>query len=133
MLIEVKRKLCKGYTEGVMSIDGKYFCDTIEDEYRDLSVVAKVPGETCIPFGEYRLVLSHSRRFVRVLPEILRVPHFEGIRIHSGNTRVDTEGCILVGHRTAPGVVSNSRQTMGVLMAMLIAKPATELVTIKIS
>jgi hypothetical protein len=53
----------------------------------------KVAGKTAIPLGRYRVVLSHSRRFNMVLPELLDVPHYTGIRIHGGNDENNTEGC----------------------------------------
>lgn len=57
----------------------------------------KTPKKTAIPAGRYRVILSYSQRFKRVLPELIGVPQFMAIRIHGGNTTEDTEGCILVG------------------------------------
>ena len=71
------------YTIGRMYIDGVYFCDTCEDTVRPKG--QKVPGETAIPYGTYRVVITKSARFKKMLPEILNVPYFSGIRIHAGN------------------------------------------------
>ena len=38
-----------------------------------------------------------SNRFKRIMPEILNVPMFTGVRIHGGNTKEDTLGCPLLG------------------------------------
>jgi hypothetical protein len=38
-----------------------------------------------------------SNRFKKFLIEVLEVEQFSGIRIHSGNSSKDTEGCIIVG------------------------------------
>ena len=55
------------------------------------------------------------------MPELLNVPHFLGIRFHSGNKSADTEGCILTG--TWDGFtedwISNSRVAYNKLFAML--------------
>ena len=95
------KRIYKGnkYTIGKLYIDGKWFCDTIEDVVRNLpkdcpytskgrncECKEKVYGETAIPVGTYKVVLSYSNKFKRILPEILNVPHFLGIRIHRGNT-----------------------------------------------
>lgn len=107
------------YTIGRLFIDEKYFCDTLEDKVRDLSKEAKVKGRTAIPAGRYQIVLTYSPRFKRILPLLLDVPQFEGVRIHRGNTAKDTEGCILVGYNREVGKVLDSAVTEQRLMAVL--------------
>ena len=77
-------------TMGKMFINGVFFGFTLEDKVRP----KKIKGETAIDSGEYEVVLSMSPRFKRIMPEILNVPNFVGVRIHGGNTHKDTEGCI---------------------------------------
>lgn len=104
------------YTIGNLYVDGRYFCDTLEDVVRDrnddgdLNDVgeAKVYGETAIPRGVYKVVVNLSNTFKRRLPLLLDVPHFVGIRIHRGNSVRDTSGCILVGENKMRGMVINS-------------------------
>lgn len=96
------------YTIGQLYIDGQYWCDTLEDRVRDLSKERKVAGETAIPAGTYDVVVNISPKFKRLLPRLLRVPHFEGVLIHRGNTAADSAGCILVGENKAVGKVLNS-------------------------
>ena len=96
MKIEVNRIFkASNYTIGELSVNTNYVCDTLEDKVR--VVGEKVYAETAIPTGTYTLVLSYSNRFKKVMPEILNVPNFSGIRIHCGNSSKDTEGCLLVG------------------------------------
>lgn len=103
-------------TPGRLSIDGEPECMTLEDVVRD---GPKIMHETAIPSGRYRLIIDFSTRFGRMMPHILNVPGFSGIRIHSGNTSADTSGCILVGlARTAIGVL-RSRDAMERLLAQL--------------
>jgi len=98
------------YTIGKMAIDGKYFCNTLEDKVRDLTKESKVFGRTAIPAGTYRVTMTYSPKFKRVMPLINSVPQFEAIRIHPGNKAEDTEGCILVGENTLIGGLTNSRK-----------------------
>lgn len=69
----------------------------------------KVYGETAIPTGEYIVKMTYSPKYKRKMPQILNVKGFAGVRIHSGNTANDTEGCILLGENTKPGKITNSR------------------------
>ncbi len=81
----------------------------MEDKVRDLTKEKKVPGKTAIPAGTYKVALTYSARFKRMLPLLLDVPYFTGIRIHAGNTHEDTEGCLLLGENKVKGKVINSR------------------------
>lgn len=121
MRIVVERVEMKDeWTGGVLSIDGKEFCKTLEDTDRRLeSGGEKVYARTAIPRGAYRVVLNHSNRFNKTLPLLVGVPQFKGIRIHAGNTDEDTEGCILVGEWRDGGYLHNSRATMAKLMNVL--------------
>jgi hypothetical protein len=96
------------------------FCYTLEDVVRS---GPKVPGETAIPAGRYRVVMTLSARFGVVLPLLLDVPGFEGIRIHAGNTSRDTAGCPLVGleeHRSEYGdTITHSRLALAALLQRL--------------
>lgn len=98
----------ESYTLGVMYRNNVRFCQTCEDADRFLEKVgvkAKIKGVTAIPRGRYKLVTSMSHRFGKVLPEVLGVPGFSGIRLHGGNRAEDSEGCILVGKvRTSSGI-----------------------------
>ena len=116
MNLTLKRlNLTPNYTEGELYVNGVYFCKTLEDTNRDLNKNGqfdnsekKVYGETCIPYGKYKIILSYSPKFKRELPEILEVPNFQGIRIHRGNKISDTLGCVLCGEKVKNGYLSNS-------------------------
>lgn len=84
-------------TTGILTLDGDYFGVTLEDCTRRPGV--KLFGVTAIPPGRYRLTLSHSQHFGKLLPELLNVPQFEGVRIHGGNSARDSEGCLLVARK----------------------------------
>lgn len=117
MKLELQRKYYKQtYTIGNLYIDGLFFCNTLEDIPR----VKKITNETCIPTGAYRVILNMSNRFKRIMPLLLFVPGFDGIRIHAGNTDKDTSGCILVGKNTLPGRLTNSKETFEKLMEILL-------------
>ena len=123
----IRIKSNKDFTEGKLYINGVYFCDTLEDKDRgliqsmsvDTIKTIKVYAETCIPYGTYKVVLSMSNRFKIVLPEILQVKGFTGIRIHAGNNIGASAGCILVGRKCADGMVVDSRKTLNALMNII--------------
>lgn len=134
MRILLQRHALKaGYTIGRMEINGRYFCDTLEDTDRGLResmtedeiAALKVKGATAIPIGTYRIDMqTRSPRFGRVLPRLISVKGYAGVLIHSGNTAADTEGCILVGENRERGKVLNSRATLERLLVFLRAAQA---------
>ena len=127
------------YTIGKLYINDQYFCDTLEDTDRGLTQSMteqqikskKVYGETAIPTGIYRVIISYSNRFKKQMPLLLNVPGFAGIRIHTGNTEKDSLGCILVGKNKAAGKVLESRDTYNKLFSIL--QKADKKETIKIT
>lgn len=80
-------------TLGKLYIDRKPFCDTIEPP----AVPNAQHPKGCIPLGWYKVQVTKSPKFGRLLPLLCYVPGFDGIRIHAGNNRDHTSGCILVG------------------------------------
>ena len=137
------------YTIGHLYVDGKYFCDTIEDTDRGLkqSLSASVNkskkryGATAIPTGRYQVVMNvKSPKFSKrkqyefcdgYLPRLLNVPAFEGVLIHIGNTARDTEGCLLVGRNTQVGKVLESAATFRKLYERLKAEKGFIFITIE--
>ena len=127
MNLQLVRELSQGdHTFGVLYLEGRFFCHTLEDRVRP----TKIAGETAIPAGRYQVILSMSPRFKRVLPLLLAVPGFEGIRIHPGNTAADTEGCILPGYSRGPDSVLQSRVAFDGLFAQLQVAQGQKLITI---
>ena len=104
-------------TIGELSIDGKFECYTLEDVERE----SKIYGKTAIPKGTYEIVMTMSNRFKIVLPLLLKVPNFEGVRIHAGNYAKDTEGCILLGQTRSVDFIGNSKKAVSNFLPKLEA------------
>lgn len=141
MELKLKRIAKKnGYTIGRLSINGKYFSDTLEDSDRgldssmslDVLKRKKLAHITAIPTGRYQVTmdiisqrLSRSKFYKQFgggrVPRLLNVPAYEGILIHCGNTAKDTDGCILVGKNSKVGMVLDSRITYSNLYPLLEA------------
>lgn len=128
------RRIYKGpkYTIGHLYVNGKFFCDTIEDVDRGLTqqmpikqiLSIKIKGKTCIPYGTYEITLNivsgKYSNFIKYpyakpiggrMPRLINVPGFEGILIHPGTTQDDTDGCLIVGENKVKGKVLNSQAT----------------------
>jgi hypothetical protein len=119
----------RGRTFGVLFVNGRYQCFTLEDEQR----MTKIAGVTCIPAGTYKVSITYSPKFDRRLPLIHDVPGFTGIRIHTGNTASDTEGCILPGLGRQGDAIVLSKPAFDQLFALIEkADLAKELITIKV-
>ena len=96
------------YTIGKLYVDNVFECYTLEDKVRPLE--EKILNKTAIPAGTFKVIIDMSNRFKKEMPHILNVPGFEGVRIHSGNTDKDTEGCILLGTTWTKGnFIGNSK------------------------
>lgn len=139
MELVVDRKWKKqSYTISNLTIDGKWFCNVLEDTDRGLDdsmSIAEIkklkkPSITAIPRGTYEVTLDIisprfcTRTFYKQvcngkLPRLLNVKGFEGILIHAGNTDKDSAGCLLVGLNTVKGKVTNSQDTFTKLYKIL--------------
>ena len=122
MVLTLLRKWKKAdYTIGIMYVDGRQFCNTLEPPVRSLGEhgEGKIKGNTAIPAGEYSVVMRYSNKYGKPMPRLLNVPFFDGILIHPGNTVKDTQGCILVGRNRAVGKVLDSRKTFAELIEII--------------
>jgi len=117
-------------TIGELSVDGTFECYTLEDKVRAMGV--KVWGATAIPEGIYEVIVNFSQKFQKFMPLLLKVPNFEGIRIHSGNTAKDTTGCILVGKARGTDSISKSVLAYKPLFAKIVAASKKEKIFIQI-
>lgn len=126
--LKLERKWKKEkYTIGNLYVNGVFFSNVLEDTVRGLRQdmtpeeikKIKIHGQTAIPSGRYEIRVTLSARFRRQLPILLNVPGYAGVRIHSGNTDANTEGCLLPGKNDRVGQVSNSRATMAALQKQI--------------
>lgn len=102
------------YCIGTLAIGEVHFCDTLEDKVRDYNKdgdledegETKIYGETAVPYGRYRVIVTYSNRLKRELPLILDVRHFTGIRMHKLRSAKGTLGCVGLGDNTAKGILT---------------------------
>ena len=102
-------------TPGRLYLGKQEICFTLEDPEREV----KIQDQTAIPRGRYRVILSQSKRFGRIMPEVLNVPGFSGIRIHGGNTTENTDGCLLVGRHRDGNRVSDCAIILNQIILLL--------------
>lgn len=125
------------YTISHIYIDGKYFCDAIEDKDRGLTSEMtedeirklKVYAETAIPYGKYNVTIdvvspkmaqrSIYKPIKGKLPRLLNVKGFDGILIHIGNTEKSSAGCVIVGKNKVKGQVVDSTKTFFALYTLM--------------
>lgn len=119
------------YTIGHLYMDGLRLCEVVEDKVRDKNKdgdlddpgEGKVYAKTAIPYGRYRMDLTMSPKFTRLLPIILGVKHFTGIRIHRGKNATSSAGCLIPGeNKVKGGVVNSAAYEMKIVERMLKAK-----------
>lgn len=129
--------LGSSYTISKIYVDGKYFCDAIEDKDRGLTSEmteaqirkVKVYAQTAIPYGTYNVTIDIvspklSKRAVYnpirgKLPRLLDVKGFDGILVHIGTTERSSAGCIIVGKNTIKGQVTDSNKVFFSLYALM--------------
>ena len=125
-------------TIGQLELESKILFFTLEDKVREPRATPqeiadaggveswvktwKVYGKTAIPRGRYALDITMSPRFKKPLPILYKVPGFVGVRIHPGNKKEDTEGCILPGLGKGKGFVTQSVAAQAVLMELISIK-----------
>lgn len=127
----IRKEFTDKSTIGELFIDNNFFCYTLEDKVRAINE-PKVYGQTAIPKGKYELIINYSNRFKQQMPLLLKVQGFEGIRIHKGNTDVDTHGCILLGKSKSKDFIGLSNVAYNEFMIMLNKATKQGTITIEI-
>ena len=117
MELQLKREIFTDEsTIGTLTIDGKFECYILEDKDRGINntltleqiMRVKVYGKTAIPYGRYEVDWTMSARFKKMMPILLNVIGWSGIRIHSGNSEIDSLGCLLCGTRKLSNRITES-------------------------
>lgn len=117
MKIEVIRTYFnQNFTKGVMLVDNKFFGYTLEPQRKGSNETSCL--NRCINAGKYVAEYEYSAKFKKHLIELKNVRNRTEIKIHSGNFRSDTRGCILVGLRSNVGCVLDSRLAVDMLNNM---------------
>lgn len=143
MKIKLERYLfLKDCTISRLYVDDKLFCHVLEDVDRGLNskmsekeiADIKIHSQTAIPTGTYIVGNTYSPKYKKYLPLLFNVPGYKGIRIHPGNTHVDTAGCLIPGQLspTKNNMVINSRSTFNALHREITAREKKEKITIEI-
>lgn len=157
MELKLIRKYRKSdYTIGILYINGKYFCEVLEDTDRGLKdsmsveeiKKMKIKDQTCIPYGKYQITINvvspkfSTKDFYKKscngkVPRLLNVKGFEGILIHVGdghNGNKLTSGCLLVGRNTIKGGLTEGKKYFQLLYSQMIeAKNKNEKISITIT
>jgi hypothetical protein len=129
-------------TTGKLLIDGQFECFILEDKDRGLTdsmplaeiVATKIYGKTAIPYGRYEIDWTMSARFKVFMPILLNVKGYSGIRIHKGNSEIDSLGCLLCGRKRANNVITESTAATNLLYTKIqTAKSRREKIFITIA
>lgn len=80
-------------TFGVLRLDGKAYCVTLEPPEK-----GNARNISCIPEGVYECRRFRSPRFGETF-EVVDVPQRTSILFHAGNVVEDTSGCVLLGRQ----------------------------------
>lgn len=85
---------------GCLYFRGVFICDTLENP------------DYFMPCGMYMMRVTYSPKFKMELPEIY-VPKHSGVRIHAGNYKYNSSGCVLVGvNNFVEPILSHSTLTL---------------------
>jgi hypothetical protein len=106
-------------TQGLLFLNGLFFCHTLEDEFKE----KKVAGETRIPEGTYKLglqladtplTIKYRERYPAFFKhhiEITNIPDYSGVYLHPGTNHEHTRGCPLVGGNIGNNTVEAGKLT----------------------
>ena len=101
------------HTAGILTLtDGNkvlFTCNTLELPYID-----NKNNVSCIPENNYNVVPYSSAKFPNTY-QVTNVVGRDKILIHKGNTKANTEGCILVGAYSKSGLIISSKDTLAKL------------------
>lgn len=128
-LMLVRDSFTSDSTAGVLFVDSRPFCNTLEPTVSIGKKVTYGKG-CCVPPGIYSIDFHYSPKFGKYMLTLCGVRGRSGILIHSGNTSNDTSGCILVGQRENISVLSNSRSTLDKLFDSCLEAISREPITI---